>query len=304
MSDEAEFTLYAGDWSAVVSSWGASLRGVTCRGEPVVTGYHGTANKTGGQGDVLMPFAGRVAGGQYTWDGQVHQLPLTDKDGPNAIHGFVRTVPWTIRTKTRQSVEFALDFAGVPGYDFPLALRLGYHITAGGLHVACSMTNAGSHDAPVAMGFHPYFTVGSAVVDPDRLLLPFQRVLEFERLVPTGRVLPVEDVGLDFTRTRAIGDTVFNHCFSAPVRDADGTARVRFGNAVREVVVWMDETFDYLVVYTGDALAPALRRASIAIEPMSSATDALNHPEWGLRRLAPGATMSGRWGVELGRPGL
>jgi aldose 1-epimerase len=304
MTDDNEFALYAGDWSATVSALGASLRGVACRGEPVVTGYRGTANKQGGQGDVLIPFPGRVAGGRYTWDGIEHQLPLTDKDGPNAIHGFVRSLLWTVQSRSHQSVAFALDFEGAPGYRFPLALQVAYHLTPRGLRVESSITSTGSHDAPVAMGFHPYFTVGSPVVNTDRLLLPFRHVLEFDRLIPTGRVLAVHDAGLDFTHSRVVGDTVFNHCFAAPVRDTDGLVRVRFGNGIRELVIWMDEAFDHVVVYTGDALAPSLRRASIAIEPMSSATDALNHPEWGLHRLAPKATLRGAWGVELGQPAL
>jgi aldose 1-epimerase len=64
----------------------------------------------------------------------------------------------------------------------------------------------------------------------------------------------------------------------------------------------MDDAFDYVVVYTGDALAPGVARTSLAIEPMSSATDALNHPDWGLTRLAPGSTHRGRWGVTVEPP--
>jgi aldose 1-epimerase len=33
------------------------------------------------------------------------------------------------------------------------------------------------------------------------------------------------------------------------------------------------------------------------VEPMTCATDALNHPEWGLRTLAPGEVASGTWGM-------
>jgi aldose 1-epimerase len=58
----------------------------------------------------------------------------------------------------------------------------------------------------------------------------------------------------------------------------------------------MDRSFDAIVVYTGDAIAEAPRRA-LAIEPMTCASDAFNYPEWGLKRLIPGATFSGRYGV-------
>jgi aldose 1-epimerase len=300
MTDQTEFELLSGEWSAVVSSRGASLRTLDFAGQPVVAGYRGTENKQGGQGDVLIPFPGRVSGGRYRWDGLDYQMALTDKDGPNAIHGFVRTVDWDVVSRSLAAVAFSLRFPGAPGYPFPLTVRIEYSLDANGLQVDCSITNSGSHDAPIAMGFHPYFTVGSSVIDTDTLTLPFNEVLEFERLIPTGRVLPVEEAGLDFRAGRVIGDTKFNHCFTAPTRGADGLVRVRLNYGLRAFAVWMDESFDYVVIYTGDALPPGVARSSIAIEPMSSATDALNHQEWGLRRLPVGSTHLAQWGVTFG----
>jgi aldose 1-epimerase len=300
MTDPTEIELVSGDWTAVVSSHGASLRGLSFQGNAVVTGYRGAANKQGGQGDVLIPFPGRVAGGRYRWDGLDYQLPLTDKDGPNAIHGFVRKVDWEVDSRSPVSAAFTLKFAGAQGYPFPLTLRLEYSLDANGLQVDTIVTNDGAQDAPVAMGFHPYFTVGSKLVDTDTLTLPFSEVLEFRQLIPTGRVLTVEEAGLDFRAGRAIGATQFNHCFASPARSADGLVRVRLNCGLLAFSVWMDEGFDYCVVYTGDALPPDIARTSIAIEPMSCGTDALNHPEWGLKRLDVGSTYSTQWGVTFG----
>lgn len=297
MTDDTEIELAAGAWRAVVSSHGASLRGLSLAGEPVVTGYRGAANKQGGQGDVLIPFPGRVAGGGYRWDGIDHQLPITDKDGPNAIHGFVRKMDWNIGLQTDAAVSFTLRFTGAQGYPFPLDIRIDYRLDATGLTVDSAITNSGRHDAPVAMGFHPYFTVGSALVDTDALTLPFRDVLEFENLIPTGRVLSVVEASLDFRSTRLIGDARFNHCFMSPIREADGRARVRLAGGARVCTVWMDNAFDYCVVYTGDALPAGIARTSIAIEPMTCGSDALNHPGWGLQRLAAGATLAAQWGV-------
>jgi aldose 1-epimerase len=299
MTDNSEIVLTSGDWEAVVSSHGASLRGVTRRGETVVTGYRGTANKQGGQGDVLIPFPGRVAGGRYEWDGVEHQLPLTDKDGPNAIHGFVRKMDWAVAEQSVASATFALRFAGAEGYPFPLDLRVTYRLDETGLQCDAAITNTGTADAPVAMGFHPYFSVGSAFVNADTLTLPFQQVLEFRKLIPTGRVDSVADTGLDFRAPRLIGDTAFNHCFLAPQRDADGMVRVVLSNDARALTVRMDRAFDYVVLFTGDALPVGMARASLAIEPMSCGSDALNHTDWGLVRLAPRATLRGTWGVSV-----
>lgn len=303
MDDQTEMQLQAGDWQAVVSSFGASLRGVTCAGQPVVTGYRGAGGKQGGQGDVLIPFPGRVKGGTYHWDGIRHQLPLTDKDGPNAIHGFVRNTDWVTEALDVAAVTYRLDFAGAEGYPFPLTLRLRYALEPEGLQVECAVTNAGAADAPVGIGFHPYFTVGSALVDADTLTLPFAEVLEFEQLIPTGAVSGVTEADLDFRTPRQIGTTRFNHCFATPVRDASGRSTVTLQGSSRTVHVWMDESFGHVVIYTGDALAEGVRRSSIAIEPMTCATDALNHPAWGLLRLRVAETHVARWGVRLTTPG-
>jgi len=300
MTDDTELELVSGDWTAVVSSHGASLRGLSWQDNPVVTGYRGAANKRGGQGDVLIPFPGRVAGGRYRWDGLDYQLPITDRDGPNAIHGFVRTLDWELESHTLASAAFRLRFAGAKGYPFPLTLRVEYSLDANGLQVDTAITNSGSQDAPVAIGFHPYFTVGSERVDSDTLTLPFSEVLEFEQLIPTGVVQPVAAVGLDFQTPRTIGTTPLNHCFASPSRGADGLVRVRLNYGLRAFAVWMDESFDYVVIYTGDALPPEHARTSIAIEPMSCGSDAFNHPEWGLLRLNVGSTHTSQWGVTFG----
>ena len=299
MTDRTESELSHGDWAAVTSSHGASLRGLTWRGAPVVTGYRGADAKQGGQGDVLIPFPGRVKGGSYLWDGVRHQLPLTDKDGPNAIHGFVRKADWAQESPDASAVTYRLDVAGAEGYPFPLTIRLRYVLGEDGLTVTCSVTNAGTVDAPVGMGFHPYFTVGSPLVDADTLTLPFREVLEFEALIPTGRVQHVADAGLDFQTARPIGATRFNHCFASPVPGPDGRTTVTLTGPGRAVQVWMDASFGHVVLYTGEALPPAHRRTSLAIEPMTCATDALNHPEWGLTRLPPHETHTATWGVNL-----
>jgi aldose 1-epimerase len=58
----------------------------------------------------------------------------------------------------------------------------------------------------------------------------------------------------------------------------------------------MDRSFSAVAVYTGDAIAGAARRA-VAIEAMTCASDAFNHPEWGLQQLSPGRVFSGRYTI-------
>jgi aldose 1-epimerase len=296
---DPEWTLSAGDWRCTVSSFGASLRRLWLEpsgGPPrdVLWGYSGAAAKKGGQGDVLMPWPGRVRGGRYTFGGAAQGLPCNDKDGPNAIHGFLRSRLWEgeregaaarFRTRIRPDDH--------PGYPFDVEVIVGYELLPSGLACAFVARNSGQEAAPFGVGFHPYVAVAA---DGARLAVPAAQVVEFQDLLPTGRVLDVPP-DLDFRRRREVGGLRLNHCLTGLQPDADGFARVH----VDDVVLWMDRSFPFLVLYTGDALGPDARKA-LAVEPMTCATDAFNHPEWGLTVLEPGDAFVGTWGVNLRPP--
>ncbi|MCE9536432.1 MAG: hypothetical protein K8R65_08485, partial [Nitrospirae bacterium] len=124
--------------------------------------------------------------------------------------------------------------------------------------------------------------------------------LEFnERLTPTGTIVSAAGTEWDFRDYCQIGVRRFNHCYVHLERDAAGMAMasLRHHGSGRAIDIVMDRSFSAVVVYTGDAMAEAPRRA-FAIEPMTCATDSFNHPEWGLKRLLPQETFSGQYRIE------
>jgi aldose 1-epimerase len=305
---EIEITLGYERLRLKVSPYGASLRGVWREAQDgtrqeIITGYTGAAGKVGGQGDVLIPFPGRVRDGRYSFEGRHYQMLCNDKDGPNAIHGFLRLVPWEIREQSASTVTFITTLAADahPGYPFALRASVGYALDHKGLTCRFTIENIGEQTAPVAAGFHPYFTVGSEHINEDSLHVPMAAMLQMENLLPTGQVLPVEGTPYDFRHPRPISETALNTCYADPLRDADGLLRVRLesGDGENAVTVWMDSAFNYIVLYSGDPLPDTHRRRALAIEPMTCGSDAFNHAEWGLIALAPGQTVGGTWGVSL-----
>ena len=295
---------------AIVSPWGAALRRYFLMESSgaeadIVWGYSGGSHKKGGQGDVLIPFPGRIKEGRYTFDGASYQLERNDKEGPNAIHGFVRNVPWTLceQQSDRVELEVAVDATeySARGYPFSLNVRMTYHLQSSGLSCSFSVRNTGANVAPVGVGFHPYFTVGTAQIDEAEACIPAGGYLEFDdRLAPTGRILPAAGGEWDYRQLRSIGSRRFNHCYVELQRDSEGSCTASLRNPYNGhiVDVVMDRSFSALVVYTGDAIAEAPRRA-LAIEPMTCASDAFNHPEWGLKRLGPGDTFAGGFTVRV-----
>lgn len=303
---DQELTLQHGRLRAVVSTRGASLRRffTVDAGKETdwIWGYSGAANKRAGQGDVLMPFPSRIRGGRYSYAGVTHQLPLNDKDGPHAIHGFARTLDWTLeRADGEAGARFGLELAPREGYPFALRLEVEYVLESDGYVCRFSIQNSGATPAPVGAGFHPYFRVGSGAIDGWEARIPARELIEFENLVPTGRVLPLDGGETDFREWRRIGSARLNHCYANLIADSDGVARVglRDPRSGRAIVVECPEAMRYLVVYSGDPLAPEDTRRSLAIEPMTCATDAFNHPAWGLESLAPGQAMRGKYRVRV-----
>ncbi len=308
VTPNTELSLLFEHQRAVVSPWGASLRRyllINDRGQEtdLVWGYSGSSNKRGGQGDVLIPFPGRVRDGRYTFEGQSLQLECNDKEGPNAIHGFVRSLPWRTRDIHTHTVTFEIDLDAESyakrGYPFSLMVSVTYNLGTSGLTCSFIVQNIGPQPAPVGVGFHPYFTVGTSLIDEAEIQIPGGACLEFnERLVPTGKILNVAGTPWDYRQPHTIGRQRFNHCYVQLERDAQGmaTASLRHPGNGRTVDITMDSAFSAVVVYTGDAI-PDAQRAAAAIEPMTCASDAFNHPEWGLKRLIPGETFSGRYQV-------
>ena len=49
-----------------------------------------------GRGQVLIPWPNRLEDGGYEFDGRRYQLPLTEPEQHNAIHGLVRSERWAV----------------------------------------------------------------------------------------------------------------------------------------------------------------------------------------------------------------
>ena len=207
-----------------------------------------------GRGQVLIPWPNRVQGGSYEFGGRTHQLALDEPSAGNAIHGLVRWVGWTVAEREANRVVVAQTLHAQPGYPFTLALSIEYALSSAGLTVRTSATNVGPDPCPFGSGAHPYVTVGTPSVDTALLHVPAERVLEADdHGIPTGS-RAVDGTEYDFRRPRPIGATKLDTGFTGLERDANGLARVelRHPDDGSGLVLWVDEHYRYLMLYTGD----------------------------------------------------
>jgi aldose 1-epimerase len=295
-----QFEIASGEQRATIVEVGGGVRSYDVGERAVLDPYSLETICDGAHGTPLIPWPNRLGDGRYSFDGVDYQVPLTEPERRNAIHGFLRWRPWHAVERKPDRVVMGIRLHPQPGYPFTLDVRIGYELGREGLLVTTTVTNIGARACPFGAGQHPYLSPGTGTIDDCTLELPARtRILtDAERMLPCGR----EEVGggeLDFTSPRKIGDRQIDSAFTDLLRGEDGRAVARLGAPDGSAVeLWVDEGYSYLEVFTGDGLAPERRRRGLAIEPMTCAPDAFRSGE-GLLRLEPGEEFRASWGVRL-----
>jgi aldose 1-epimerase len=291
-----QFEIAFEDQRVVAVEVGGGLRMFSVDGQSLLFGYEADEMATAGRGQVLAPWPNRLQDGSYELDGRRYQSPLNELERSNAIHGFVRWASWRATEREPHRVRLEHVVHPQPGYPFTLELGIEYELSRAGLVVRTTATNIGADRAPFGLGFHPYLTVGTDVVDDVVLRMPARTVLRSdERGLPTGTA-PVDGSDLDFRSGRRIGDAKLDHGYTGLERDDSGVAFVEItpGDRGRGVTLWIDESYSYLMVFTGDL--PDVSRRGLAVEPMTCAPNAFRSGD-GLIVLEPGATTTAAWGI-------
>lgn len=233
----------------------------------------------------LVPFSNRVRDARFTFAGQPHQLRVTTADGLTQ-HGDVRNRPWQAEAATPEALSFTFDSRQFGDLNWPWAFtaRMEYRLSGAALEMTLSLTNVDRAPMPAGLGLHPYFARREDGVDP-QVAFGAPRLYDTdERSLPLGaaRALRPDE---DFRAPRPVGERTIDQVYAG----WDGEARLDWG--ARALTMRADPVFSHLVAFT----APD---GSLALEPVSHATDALNLAPQGvpgvdLRVLAPGETLGG-----------
>jgi aldose 1-epimerase len=287
-----------GQQRVAVVTLGGGLRSYEVAGRALLDAFPPGERPTSGRGQVLAPWPNRIENGSYEFEGKHLQLPLTEPEHGNAIHGLVRGATWTVIAVEPDHVAMEYVLEPQPGYPFTLALGIEYALSAAGLTVTTRARNLGIEPCPYGAGQHPYLTLGTPTVDPLLLRVAARVVgLSDERGLPAGSE-SVDGTEYDFRSARPIGGTVLDNAYTELERDGDGRARVLLDDPDGEagITLWVDESYPYLMVFTGDPL-PDVARRSIAVEPMTCPPNAFRTGE-SLIHLQPGELISSTWGIE------
>lgn len=294
--------LRRGEQRATIVELGGGLRSYSAAGRQLLDGYARGERCTSARGQILVPWPNRLRDGRYEWAGVTHQLALSEPSRGNAIHGLARWVNWLVAERSESHVVMAYTLHPQDGYPFGLHVEVRYELDDLGLSVQTSAENLGDSACPYGAGAHPYLTVAEGSIEGWVLQAPGAVWMQTDkRAIPIG-LSSVQGTEFDFRSPRLIGSTKLDTGYGELNRDADGLARVRLQteDGLSRLIFWQDETYPYLMLFTGDTLPEqSRRRTGLAVEPMTCAPNAFQSRA-GLITLQPGEAFTSRWGLQPG----
>jgi aldose 1-epimerase len=200
----------------------------------------------------MVPWAGRIRRGQFTFDGVEHSVPVNF--GGHAIHGVGFDLPWAVTRHDADRVELELAMPSDRRWPFGGVSR--QTIAVDGAVVRCELSvTAGAQAMPATLGWHPWFR------KPDRF--EFHPTAMYER----------DDEWIAVDRLVDVPDRAWDDCFInvEPVRFSVGGVDLR-----------MTSGCDHWVVFD-------MRDHATCVEPQTGPPDAFNiRPN----RLEPGETLT------------
>jgi aldose 1-epimerase len=185
----------------------------------------------------MVPWAGRIRHGKFTFDGAEYQLPINFE--AHAIHGTGFEQPWNVAETDVRHVRLTCKLAWLFGGESEQMIELAED------SLTCTLiARAGDRPMPASIGWHPWF------MKPDKADLRFERMyLRDDDYITDGRIAEPPP------------PPPWDDCFEAPL----ATPRIWIGG----VEVSISSDCDFWVVYDMPAHATC-------VEPQSATPDAFN----------------------------
>jgi aldose 1-epimerase len=229
------YTLKAGDLSLSIISLGATWTSLLVPSkngpkEDVLLGYStltGYCHNKGSMGITVGRFANRIGGAEFTLDG--HRYTLDKNNGENTLHGgrkgFDKRL-WkaeAYKDKDGVFVRFELESPdGDGGFPGRLKAAVSYGLTKSNEIIANYEARV-NVSSPVNLTNHAYFNLAGEgegdILSHEAAIFASSYVEVNEKLIPTGKLLPVQGSPFDFRRRKPIYTDIqaagggYDHCF-------------------------------------------------------------------------------------------
>ncbi|MDA2892187.1 aldose 1-epimerase family protein [Mycolicibacterium sp. BiH015] len=287
----------------VISGVGGAVRCLSVDGIDLTPGFDRGRPAPFYCGKVLAPWPNRVRDGRWHHDGRTLQLDITDPETNTALHGFLCAAEYECVAHSESSVTLAAPIQARDGYPFDLATAVRYQLTTTGLTSTHTVRNIGSRCAPVALGAHPFLSIGGVPADQLTLTVDgdFHVDLDDQR-IPVG-VTPVSGTAWDLRTGRSVADLTLDDCWVVSGDTGGGSTHTLRSPDGRTLSLWADAGFGFLHVFVTRAFPKGGDLVTaVALEPMTAQADALNSGI-GLRWLAPREQFSASWAIRYEHSG-
>lgn len=253
---------------------------------------------------VLFP-PNRYDAGVFEFDGRTYRLPVNEERTGNHLHGFLYASPWEVvdlasdEQSSRVTVRIVFDEKHPDFKYFPhrMEFRHTYTLSQNGLEQRFEARNDSEQAVPFMLGFHTTvnapFAPGSTVEDLDVGLAIGERWELDERMLPTGRGLPLNEGEQQLREGR--GNPYFegldNH-YSASAVNGKNAMTIRDSRAGVTFVYDAGDAYKHWMVYNNSAngkfFCPEPQVGMVNAPNVKLPAETTN-----VLRLEPGATWSG-----------
>ncbi len=232
----------------------------------------------------LAPWSNRIPNGQFRFMGSDHQLRINSPKEQTARHGDVQDRAWKV-VNHGSFLECSFDSSWYPdiNFPFPFAMTITHTLRKSMYITEMTLTNTGSSPMPAGMGIHPYFLRRSHT---PKLRFNAEHIyLTDSSNVPKKAAEPIPE-RFDFTKLKPLDDHGIDHVYQG----WDGILELVWEDITLNLEA--SEIFEHFVLFT------AAPDQTIALEPISHATNAFNLAEQGIentghRVLAPQESLTG-----------
>ena len=296
---ELELAGDAGVVTALIGTRGAQLRSLKRKGVEFIQQHAELSEVPWAAGLVMAPWVNRIRDGRWSQHGVNHQLPITDSEFGNAIHGLVMFENFEILAQTESAVRLQRIIKPIDGYPFEIDFRVEYHLQSDGIAVRHFAVNHSNKEAPFATGAHPYLKLGTEPLDRATIRVAARTyVATDERRLPVSREF-TDRTKFDLTGGVLIDNLRVDNTFGNLRRNDSGIASASLIGSQLGVELWQDSSFTHSHIFvTTDFLGPDGRCLAVAIEPTTGPANNFNSGE-GLIWLNPRQIWRGTWGIRI-----
>ena len=292
-----------GEYFTVIPSFGANINEIVLRkNNQLFSIIEGESNEKSilenrwFKGAKLFPFANRIKDGKYSFENKEYQLFTNQSGEGHAIHGLLFNKHFCVTNliENEDKAEIEMEYSYVnetKGFPFSFCLYLTLTLNNKGFNINTNVINAGESNMPLGDGWHPYFKFDEPIENIALKIPKSRRILVDNRMIPTGEIM--EDNR--FVSLRLIGDSMFDTGYVIDENSDFAIAQIysKFKDVSINFKQQLGENkYNFLQVF----IPPS--RNSIALEPMTSCTDAFNNKQ-GLIVLKPKEVFSASYSVYL-----